>query len=137
MKGSGAALVQRPVLTAVRAVIFGAVAGAALCAVLLALCSIAFVSSENLPHGFLKPFILGISVLSAGFSGFIAAKILKRRGLIFGTLSGLLLFLLFLTAGLTLSEGGGAKEAGIRLLVMALSGGIGGFLSVNGKSRKK
>ncbi len=135
--GSGAAIGRRPVWVAVKAVVVGSVCGAALCAVLLALCALAFVSSENLPHGFLPPFILAVSVLSAGFAGFVTARISRRRGLIFGVFSGLLLFLLFLVSGLIACQGIVTGESELRLLVMALAGGVGGFLAVNGKSGRK
>ncbi|HAH79455.1 MAG TPA: TIGR04086 family membrane protein [Ruminococcaceae bacterium] len=138
VKSSNAASGQRTLLTAVKAIVVGSVSGAALCAVVLALCALAFVSSSNLPHGFLSPFILAVSVLSAGFSGFVTARISRRRGLVYGAVAGLFLYLLFLVSGMGLSQNGTiSQEAEVRLLVMVLSGGIGGFLAVNGKGRRK
>lgn len=129
---------QRPILAAVRAVVVGALSGAVLCAVLLALCTLAFVSSENVPHGFLQPFVICISVLSSFFAGYVTARLLKQRGLIFGMVSGLLLFLLFFLSGLVLSQNACvASEVTIRLLTMVISGGLGGLLAVSRKSRRK
>ena len=129
---------QRPVLAAIRAVVIGTFSGAVMCAVLLALCSLAFVSSENVPHGFLQPFIITISVLSSFFAGYVTARLLKQRGLIVGMVSGLLLFLLFFLSGLVLSQNHSVtSEAAVRFLIMLISGGIGGLLAVSRKSRRK
>ncbi len=129
---------QRPILAAVRAVVVGALSGAVLCAVLLALCTLAFVSSENVPHGFLQPFVICISVFSSFFAGYVTARLLKQRGLIFGMVSGLLLFLLFFLSGLVLSQNACvASEVTVRLLTMVISGGLGGLLAVSRKSRRK
>lgn len=136
MKGSNAAG-QKPILSAIRAIIIGAVAGAAVCAVLLALCALAFVSTENIPHDFLPAFIIAVSVISSFFAGFITAKISKQRGLIYGSMAGLLLFILFLVSGLAASQSTVSSEAFIRLLVMLLSGAIGGLVAVSRKSRRK
>ncbi len=139
MKGVNANSVgQRPVLAAIRAVVIGTFSGAVLCAILLALCTLTFVSSENVPHGFLQPFIIVISVLSAFFGGYVTARLLKQRGLIFGMISGTLLFLLFFLAGLVLSQSHSVTaEAAVRFLVMLLAGGTGGLLAVSRRSRRR
>ncbi|HHV32595.1 TIGR04086 family membrane protein [Caproiciproducens sp. LBM24188] len=126
---------ENPVLGALRAIIIGCVIGAAFCAALLGVFSLAFVSAGNIPQDFISPLVIALSVLSAFLAGFITAKISKKRGLIYGMLSGVLLFLLFLLAGLAASQGPVSMEAGIRLVIMALAGAIGGFLGVNKKSK--
>ena len=124
-------------LKAIRAVVLGSVAGAALCAVLLAILSLAFVSAENIPQGLLSPLVIAVSVLSAFLAGFTAAKLSRRRGLLFGAAAGLLLFALFLLSGLAVSnKAADPAVPGIRLLVMLLSGAIGGLAAVSGRSRK-
>lgn len=136
MKGSNA-VSQKPVFAAIRAIVIGAVAGAALCAVLLAVCALAFVSSENIPHDFLPAFIIAVSVISSFFAGFITAKISKQRGLIYGSMAGLLLFVLFLISGLAASQNTVNSEAFLRFVIMLLSGAIGGLVAVSSKSRRK
>lgn len=136
MKGSKAEG-QLNILAAVRAVVVGAVSGAAVCAGLLAVCTLAFVSSENIPHHFLPILIIAVSVVSSFFAGFITAKVSKQAGLLLGTMAGLLLFLFFLLAGLAVSQSGLAAEAFPRFLMMLLAGGVGGLIAVNSKSRRK
>jgi putative membrane protein (TIGR04086 family) len=137
MKGSGSSG-QKSVLFAIRTVIIGTLSGAALSAVLLVICTYAFVSSENIPQDFLPAFIIAVSLLSSMFAGFISAKISRQYGLVYGSMTGLLLFLVFLLSGFAVahgtSSGGGSF---LRFVLMLLSGGIGGLISVNGKSGHK
>jgi len=113
------------------------VSGAALCAVLLAVFSLLFVSSEQIPQGFIPAFVIAVSVLCSFAAGFVTAKISKKRGLLCGMLSGLLLFLLFLAAGLiAFKEPLGASSC-VKMLIMAISGAMGGFLAVNKKHKRK
>lgn len=127
----------KPVFEIMRAVIIGSVTGAALCAVLLALFALAFVSAENIPQGFLSPFIIAVSVLCSFAAGLIAGKISKKRGLIYGALAGLVLFILFLISGLIVSQEAFTAVSGVRMLVMVISGAIGGLVSVSKKSKRK
>ena len=92
---------------------------------------------ENIPHDFLPAFIIAMTILSAFVAGFVTAKIAKQRGLLCGSISGLLLFLLFLIAGVAMSQGHSGVDAVMRMILMILSGGIGGLISVNGKSHAK
>lgn len=136
MKGLSAAG-QKPALVMIRAIVIGAVAGALLCALLLACFAFAFVSAESIPHDFLPAFIVAVTVASAFLAGFVTARISKQKGLLCGSAAGLLLFLLFLLAGVALSQGHTGVDAVMRVILMVLSGGIGGLISVNGKGHRK
>lgn len=130
-------LKENPVFGAVRAVAIGSVAGAALCAALLGVSALVFLSAGNIPQDFITPLVIALSVFSAFLAGLITAKISRKRGLIYGMLSGVLLFVLFLFAGLAASREPVSVESGIRLVVMAISGAIGGFAGVNRRSKLK
>ena len=135
MKGSKA-VNGKPVVEALRAIVVGAVAGAALCAVLLGIFSLVFVSAESIPQGLLSPLVIAVSVLSAFAAGFTAAKLTHRRGLIFGAAAGLLLFALFLLSGLAASnKATDPSVPGVRLLVMVLAGSIGGIVAVSKRGK--
>lgn len=96
-----------------------------------------FVSSEQIPQGFILPFDIVVSVLCSFAAGFVTAKISKKRGLVCGMLSGLLLFILFFAAGLIAFQEPVSALSCVRMLIMVLSGSIGGFIAVNKKSRRK
>jgi len=101
-----------------RTVVLGAVVGAVICVVLLAVLSFIFVSSALIPHDFLTALIIFITALSAFFAGLVAAKISKKHGLICGAMSGLVLFALFLLAGLITEKSGVSSGAASRLGIM-------------------
>jgi putative membrane protein (TIGR04086 family) len=128
---------ENPVFGVVRSIIIGSVAGAALCAALLGVFALAFVSSGYIPQGLISPLVIGISAISAFVSGFVTAKISKRRGLAFGVLAGLFLFAMFVFSGMIAFKEAISASCLLRMLVMALSGAIGGFLAVNKKSKIK
>lgn len=123
-------------LPVVRALVIGTVCGALLCGILLTLCSIGFVSAKHIPQGLLQPIVIAISVLSSFLAGYIAAKVSHEKGLLFGSLCGLILFLLFLIAGFVAQE---EITMGLftKLVIMVCSGAIGGLLSVSRKSKRK
>jgi putative membrane protein (TIGR04086 family) len=128
---------ENSILGAVRSIVIGSVVGAALCAILLGVCALAFVSSGFIPQGVISPMMIALSVISSFIAGFVTAKISRKRGLAYGALSGLLLFILFLVSGLIAYKDAIPFSAWIRMLVMVLSGAIGGLLSINKKSKIK
>jgi len=130
-------LKENPAFGALRSIVIGSVAGAALCAVLLGVFALAFVSAGHIPQGFISPLVIGLSALSAFTAGLITVKISHERGLAYGMLSGLLLFVLFLVSGLIASREAVSPASGMRMLVMALSGALGGLLAVSKKSKIK
>lgn len=128
---------ENPILGALRSIVIGSVAGAALCAALLGACALAFVSAGNIPQNTISPMVIALSVLSSFVAGFISAKISHKRGLVLGALSGLLLFVLFLVSGLIASREAISVTVIMRMLVMILSGAIGGLLAVSKKTKIK
>ena len=130
-------LTENPILGAMRSIVVGSVVGAALCATLLGAFALAFVSSGHIPQNLISPMMLALSVLSSFAAGFVTAKISRKRGLAYGALSGLLLFVLFLVSGLIASHEPISITAGIRMAVMVISGAIGGLLAVSKKSKVK
>nr|WP_319488108.1 TIGR04086 family membrane protein [uncultured Caproiciproducens sp.] len=130
-------LTENPILGALRSIVIGSVAGAVLCATLLGAFALAFVSAGHIPQNLISPMMLALSVLSAFTAGFATAKISRKRGLAYGALSGLLLFVLFLVSGLIASNEAISFTAGIRMIVMIISGAIGGLLAVSKKSKVK
>lgn len=126
-----------PVIKVLRPIIFGSVSGALICAILLAVCALGFVSSKHLPQGMIQWLVLAILGVSAFFSGYIASKISRERGLIFGTLAALVLFLLFFLCGLIVANESLTISVLLRLIIMMIIGAIGGIAGVNKKYRIK
>lgn len=70
--------------------------------------------------------VISISAVSAFLSGWIAGRVARRNGLFLGSLTGLLLYFLFLivsvACGVFIMF---AASSAIRFVVMVLSGAIG------------
>jgi putative membrane protein (TIGR04086 family) len=126
-----------PAFGALRAIMIGAVTGAAICAALLGALALLFVSAGHIPQGMISPLIIALSVFSSFAAGFVCARISRKMGLIYGALSGLFLFALFLVSGLIASHEALSVTAGIRMIVMTLSGALGGAFGVSRKSKIK
>ena len=92
---------------------------------------------SGIPYGILDYVAVGIEGISVFFGAYIAAAIVKSRGLIVGALCAVSLFIL--TAAISL--GSGAADIGlisvIRAAVLLICGIGGGILGVNKKERIK
>ena len=123
-------------IASVRAVAIGTLAGAFLCAALMAACAAGFSASGRLPQQMIYAVTLAIIAISSFFSGFVAAKLARERGLLLGGLSALLLAIIFLLCGLLILKQVLTANAATKLLIMVISGAIGGILSVNRKGKR-
>lgn len=77
---------------------------------------------------------VGLGAFAAGFS---ASKINGKNGMATGTLSGAVLFVLFLLVSLIISGGAISLISFFRLIIMLLTSAIGGILGINLKRKKK
>ncbi|WP_101697836.1 TIGR04086 family membrane protein [Clostridium minihomine] len=128
---------QNPVWATLRPVVFGAVAGAAICMILLLILSLILVAAKQIPQSVLQPITVLIAAVSAFFAGYIAARISKERGMVYGAGASLLLFLLVFLAGLAVTKESVSAYMLTKGLIMVLTGTIAGILSVNKKSKRK
>lgn len=128
---------ENPVLAVLKPIVIGAVAGAGVCMVLLLICSFALVSSKHLPQAALQPITVAVAAVGSFFAGWIAAKISRERGILFGSCASLVLFLILLMAGLTVGDEMLTPVTATKGLIMVLTGAIAGILAVNKKTKRK
>lgn len=119
-----------------RPVIFGVAAG--VIATVFMLFLLAFILTlKDLPSSVVSLF----SSLSVGFGGlvggFVSSRKAGRKGLLFGTMTGLFLYILVLCTSLVVSSGGFTVLSLIKLAITVLSAAIGGIIGVNLKNRRK
>lgn len=76
-----------------------------------------------------------LALVSAAFSafatGFISAKMMKRKGILYGFVSSFLLAILLIFISLLLTDFNFSYHAIVILLTMMFSGIVGGILAVN------
>ncbi len=124
------------IIRAARQIGFGVGAGGCICVVLLLLFAVLFLKMKQLPTVALSPVSIGISALGTFIAGLVAGKLSRQRGLLYGSIAGLVLFFLFLISNLSLGTPL-SWVAFTRMGVMILSGAIGGLLAVNKKRKRK
>lgn len=81
------------------------------------------------------------SSLAIGFGGFIGGFFSSRKaghkGLLFGFITGVFLYIIVLCASLIVTTGGFTILSLIKLAITLLSSAIGGVIGVNIKNRRK
>lgn len=128
---------ENMMVRSIRAIVIGCVAGAVICAILLAVCAFALVSSGRMPHGMIPPITLAIAGVSSLLAGIVSAKIARGRGLVCGAFAGFLLFLLVFLSGLAVANEPMTLSMLTKGLVMLIAGAMGGVLAVNKRARVK
>lgn len=117
----------RPVLVGVAVGLIGCVG----CLMLAAL----LVQAVDVPRAAIMPLAIAAAAIGAFLAGLTAAAVAGQRGLLFGAVCGLLLWLLILLAGVARYTGVSGGNALIKLAALVLSGSIGGVLGVNLRKR--
>ena len=124
---------KREWVTALRVVVLGTVGGSLAVFLLLVASAYAFVTMKKIPQAAVPIIILFLSALGALLSGFLTARIAGKRGLPLGACSGLLLFLLFAAAGISICTVVSWPGTITRMLVMILAGALGGYGGIRRK----
>ena len=119
---------KREWVTALRAVVLGTVGGSLAVFLLLVASAYAFVTMKKIPQAAVPIIILFLSALGALLSGFLTARIAPL-----GACSGLLLFLLFAAAGISICTVVSWPGTITRMLVMILAGALGGYGGIRRK----
>lgn len=117
----------RPVLVGEAVGLIGCVGSLMLAALL--------VQTVDVPRAAILPLAIAAAAIGAFLAGLTAAAVSGQRGLLFGALCGLLMWLLILLAGVARYTGVGGSGTLIKLAALVLAGGIGGVLGVNMRKR--
>ena len=120
---------------AVKGVIIGILASAALTA-LLSVCAALILGFVNgVPYDLIDYIMAAISGVSVLFGSYIASAVAKSRGLIIGALCGAVMFLLQLAVGMGVNGGDLSILTAIKAAVMLIAGIAGGIKGVNRKEK--
>lgn len=121
----------------IRGLLTGAVTGCLTIVLLLILSSFILTQTGNLPTDYLSWILLVLDGIGALAGAYIAVRIIKAGGLIWGGATGAIIFLMILIAGLMSSTDTLGIYTVIKLAVLVLAGAVGGILAVNKKDRVK
>lgn len=121
---------------AVKSVLFGTAVGATVCAGFLFLFAFMLVTVKSVPQFLIQYIAIFCAVIGAFVSGYIAIRIYRAKGLIYGALAGFLLFIIITLLAFIISRDKFTYLTLTKLLAMTFSGALGGFLAINKKRRK-
>lgn len=117
----------RPMLVGLAVGLIGCVGSLMLAALL--------VQTVDVPRAAILPLAIAAAAIGAFLAGLTAAAVSGQRGLLFGAVCGLLLWLLILLAGVARYTGVSGGNTLIKLAALVLAGGVGGVLGVNMRKR--
>ena len=110
-------------------VLIGVAVGAGCCLLLLLLFA-AILAAQDIPQGRLRRWLWRRRQQGL-FRGFTAARIAKSRGILFGAICGLILYLLIMAAGFAVLRDIRGTYALVKLALMVVCASVGGILGVN------
>ena len=114
----------------IRPLLWGTIVGI-LVTVLLLLATALVMAVVQLPAAAVVPTALATVSLGALAGGFTAARISRERGLLYGAVSGLLLFLIIAVAGMLAMPSTSGATTFVKLALTVGLGAFGGILGVN------
>lgn len=120
----------------IKSVLIGAAVGAIVCTVFLFLFAFLFSVVKTVPQFMIQGIAIFCSVLGAFVAGYTAVRMYRSKGLMYGALSGFLLFLVITIVAFIASRDKFTYLTIIRLLLMVILGAAGGVIGVNKKRRK-
>lgn len=124
-------------IDALRSVVLGTAAGALMCIVCFIIFALLFVFAKTIPLTMIQPLVMLACALGAFVGGYVTIRLFRMQGMLFGILSGLLLFVLvWIVSAIAIREPL-TLQALIKALLMILMGAVGGILGVNKKSHRR
>ncbi len=115
----------------IKGMLLGIISCTGVIMLLLAICAFVLAQTGNIPLDIVNIIVAVIEGLGVFCGSFIALKIIKTKGIIWGTVLGLILFTIIFIAGLISSSATIGIFTLIKLIVAIICGAIGGITSVN------
>lgn len=136
MKNGKSATTENQLSRSTKAILFGTITGTFSSIFILVVLSFLFVKSQNIPIFVITPLTMFIIALGAFVSGYISARILRNNGLLYGIISGFIMFIIVFISGLMISGREISTLSLVKLTLMLLMGAIGGIIGVNKKVKR-
>lgn len=121
----------------IKALICGISTGCVTLIMLLLLFSCLLLIAGTLPHDYLIWLDIAACCFASYISGYLTTRIIKNRGLIWGVVSGFIMFTIQFIAGLINADSEISYLTFIKLAVFVLFGAVGGIKAVNKKDKMR
>jgi len=126
---SGVNAIVKPVITSIAV-------GVLVCVGVLLLLSF-ILSVRNVPQSLINPMAVFSISVGALVAGFCCAKIMRRGGLAYGALCGVVFSLVVMLASFGISDNGFGLTAMFKITFMMICAMLGGILGVNTRIRRR
>ncbi|MCI5527291.1 MAG: TIGR04086 family membrane protein [Oscillospiraceae bacterium] len=125
-----------PVRKWITPVLFGTAIGLLGTAAILMIFAL-ILTLQDIPQGMILPLAVGAMGIGTFLGGYVSARIVGKKGLLCGFLTGLLYY--FILTGISLAVMHFSLDASqaVKMGVAFIAACIGGVLGVNGKGRRK
>ena len=121
----------------IKGILFGSIICISVIIVLLMISAFAITQLGNVQTDIINIVVNVINGIGVFCGSFIALRIIKSKGIVFGAIIGGILFVLIFIAGLISSTETLSINIPIKLIVSVIFGIIGGILAVNKKEKYK
>lgn len=121
----------------IKGILFGSIICITVIIVLLTISAFAITQLGNISTDVINIVIFAINAIGVFCGSFIALRIIKSKGIIFGAIVGGILFALIFIAGLISSTETLSVNTPIKLIISVIFGIAGGILGVNKKEKYK
>ncbi len=111
--------------------LIGVIVGTVICVALMALCSLIIVKSGGISPSYIHLIVTFLTSFGAFAGGFAAGKCEGKNGILTGSICGIILFFLILIGSFIVIRGPITFSTLTKLIVIVISGGIGGIFGVN------
>lgn len=120
-------------MKAFKAILIGTLIGLLACSLLMIITTLIFVKLQKLPTDAIYILLQIIGALSAFLGGYVAVRIYKAYGLLFGLTTGFAIFFVVFVVGVATCVETPSFLSLTKLIAMLCAGSIGGIISVNKK----
>ena len=120
-----------------RPAVIGLLLSCAVTAAIIAAFSLVFVIIRSIAESAVIPLALISAALGCFAGAFLCAAMAGRRGVIFGAAVGFMMFLVIWVIGAVCSDGIFGTETAVKLMMLLLAGGAGGYLGSGCKGKRR
>lgn len=120
-------------MKAFKAILFGTLTGLLLCSLLMLITTLILVKVQKLPTDAIYILLQIIGALSAFLGGYVAVRIYKAYGMLFGLTTGFTIFFVVFVVGVATCVEAPSFLSLTKLIAMLCAGSMGGIISVNKK----
>ena len=119
----------------IKAILFGAVTGIFAVTILFLIAGFGISKLDTYPASIIDYVILAIIFIGGLIAGFVTGRIYKSSGILYGAMTGIVLFLIILFAGISSIADGMSLFTLYKLALLVISSALGGIWGVNKKDK--